>query len=431
ENGEPLPAGKKSDASVWFTWIAPANGIVTMSAAGSGFDTVLAAYRGNSVSNLAVIDASDDDAGYAAGRIQFNARANLPYRICVAGLGDETGDILLGWNLEVTQQLLPEIGEQPKDMTVGYGDTAQFSTIVTNGNFAYQWFRDGTPVPGADAATLTIPNVGDAHVGNYFVRVVNQNQNRFRDSVTVTLQIEVPELGFPLSGARATGKFFDIGIGEGGQIVVPLKGEVPPKLGGTVNHGYSGAIAVSSSSVGKDIGEPNHCGVTGGNSVWYVIQAETNGTMFVNTDGSSFNTVLAAYVGPGTSYATLTNVGCDNNSGLDDLDSRASFPATANTVYYIAVDGVGGASGLVKLSFRLVRPLSVTNVVYGTNGGARYTMKINGTPNLAAIVQGSTNFNSTNWTSLVTNAPASGTFHFTNTGIGPFTNRYYRALHNF
>ena len=433
EAGEPQHLGKRANASVWLTWVAPFNGLMTMNCSGSGFDTILAAYRGNSISNLTLVDASDDDAGYACSRIVFNAIAGIPYRICVAGLGDETGDILLGWNLQSGGPPIPEFGMQPQDLTVGYGDTAQFFVTVTNGsagNVNYQWFRDGVAISGATFSTLTISNVSDIHVGTYYVHATLNSFNTSRDSRTASLQVEVPEPGFPLSGAHASAKFFDLTLPGGGG-GVPFKGSPPPKLGGTVNHGYSGAQTVSSVGVGKDPGEPNHCGYTGGNSVWYTVQATNNGTMYVNTDGSSFNTVLAAYIGPGNSYATLTNVACDNNSGLDGLDSRIAFTATSNTIYFFAVDGVGGASGTVKIAFHLVRPLIVTNVVYSQTPSPRYTMTVVGTPNLGATVQFSTNAMGPTWTSLVTTTNATGTFNYTNTGLSGITNRYYRAVNNF
>jgi hypothetical protein len=93
--------------------------------------------------------------------------------------------------------------------------------------------------------------------------------------------------------------------------------------------------------------------VTGGASEWFVWQSPTNGTAIVTTDGSNFDTVLAIYIGPGDSYSTLTNVACDNDSGANGKTSRVMFPARAGTIYYIAVDGVNGASGTVKLNYNV------------------------------------------------------------------------------
>src|SRR5258705_316553 len=83
---------------------------------------------------------------------------------------------------------------------------------------------------------------------------------------------------------------------------------------------------------------PLHCGIAGGASEWFAWQCPTNGTAVINTDGSSFDTVLAVYIGPGDSYSTLSNVACDNNSGTNGRTSRVTFAATSGTIYFIAVD---------------------------------------------------------------------------------------------
>jgi hypothetical protein len=177
--------------------------------------------------------------------------------------------------------------------------------------------------------------------------------------------------------------------------------------------------------------------VAGGASEWFAEQAETNGTMYIDTDGSSFDTVLAVYTGPGDDFSTLVSVACDNNSGLDGRDSRVSFPATTGTIYWIAVDGVNNpstgvpAKGSVSLHFRLVLPLRLSSMVYTNGGGGRMTFKVTGTPNLPATVEVSTNVNALLWTPLVTNSAASGTFNFTNNGLGGTVRRFYRAVNKF
>src|SRR5664280_641951 len=41
ETGEPYHAGNTGGASIWWSWTAPRVGTVTISTAGSGFDTIL------------------------------------------------------------------------------------------------------------------------------------------------------------------------------------------------------------------------------------------------------------------------------------------------------------------------------------------------------------------------------------------------------
>ena len=77
------------------------------------------------------------------------------------------------------------------------------------------------------------------------------------------------------------------------------------------------------------------------------------GVLRASTEGSDFDTVLAVYTGPGTDFATLKLEASDNNSGADGKDSVATLKVTKGTTYFVAVDGVKGASGTVKLSYDL------------------------------------------------------------------------------
>src|SRR4030095_10460188 len=105
------------------------------------------------------------------------------------------------------------------------------------------------------------------------------------------------------------------------------------------------------------------------------------------TDGSTFNTLLAVYTGCCT-FTTLTPVACDDNSGTNGLTSSVSFPATVNTLYFIAVDGVGGATGTVQLNYRLLVPMMLTNLSSTTNS---ITFQFNVTPSWPFTILRSTN----------------------------------------
>lgn len=55
EPAEPQHAGEPGGASVWYAWTPSVGGSVTISTAGSGFDTLLAIYVGASVGSLAPV----------------------------------------------------------------------------------------------------------------------------------------------------------------------------------------------------------------------------------------------------------------------------------------------------------------------------------------------------------------------------------------
>ena len=103
EVGEPAHFST-GGASVWYRWTAPSNGTMTMTTCGSSFDTLLAAYTGNSLTTLTTVDRADDGAPCGGGdttksSITFAAQAGRTYRIAVDGFRTagvaETGTITL------------------------------------------------------------------------------------------------------------------------------------------------------------------------------------------------------------------------------------------------------------------------------------------------------------------------------------------------
>jgi thiol-disulfide isomerase/thioredoxin len=95
EFGEPYHNGYTGGRSVWWSWKAPFSGPVTMSTAGSTFDTVMAVYVGISLTNLSCVDSDDESGGSGTSKVQFDAMAGVTYRIAVDGYSGARGDIVL------------------------------------------------------------------------------------------------------------------------------------------------------------------------------------------------------------------------------------------------------------------------------------------------------------------------------------------------
>jgi hypothetical protein len=118
--------------------------------------------------------------------------------------------------------------------------------------------------------------------------------------------------------------------------------------------GYCGT-QVFQTAPGKDPDEPNACGVVGGSSYWFCYRPPTNGCVTLNTEGSSYDTLLAIYVDDGRNlgYASLRPVVCDDNSGTNNRTSAVKFTAAPKTNYYVMLDGVNGAYGKAYLNYNL------------------------------------------------------------------------------
>ncbi len=90
EGAEPFHCGGPGGASVWWTWTAPSNVAVSVSTAGSTYDTILAVYTGSSLGALMSLACADD---YIPGEIlssevRFSAVGGVTYQIAVEGYGD-------------------------------------------------------------------------------------------------------------------------------------------------------------------------------------------------------------------------------------------------------------------------------------------------------------------------------------------------------
>jgi hypothetical protein len=130
-------------------------------------------------------------------------------------------------------------------------------------------------------------------------------------------------------------------------------GQVPP-----ANDGFAEGLALSgdagwrpdsNAEATKEAGEPAHAGDPGGASVWYRWTAARDGQAAFSTCGSEFDTVLAVYTG--TTVGSLTEVTSSNNDPDCGSSSRVTFRASAGTQYHLAVDGVGGDSGVFYLDW--------------------------------------------------------------------------------
>ena len=88
EGGEPNHAGNVGGKSVWYRWTPQSSGPVTISTAGSTFDTLLAVYTGNAVGSLTEVASNDEDTANQLSTSKLESvqvTAGTTYRIAVDG----------------------------------------------------------------------------------------------------------------------------------------------------------------------------------------------------------------------------------------------------------------------------------------------------------------------------------------------------------
>ncbi|MBA3848656.1 MAG: hypothetical protein C0502_01515 [Opitutus sp.] len=94
--------------------------------------------------------------------------------------------------------------------------------------------------------------------------------------------------------------------------------------------------------------EPSHAGISTAGSIWWSWTAPRNGSVTVETVGSTLDTVLAVYNGP--TLGTLSTIASNDDVSAAATSSRVGFSVTAGATYRIAVAGKSGTAGGVHLT---------------------------------------------------------------------------------
>jgi hypothetical protein len=98
ESGETIFVGcALLDKTVWYTVTRPTAALVTLSTAGSSFDTAIVVHTGSSLGSLSQVACNNDFDGTPRAQVTFLASANVTYSIQVGSVsGDPGGSLMLG-----------------------------------------------------------------------------------------------------------------------------------------------------------------------------------------------------------------------------------------------------------------------------------------------------------------------------------------------
>jgi hypothetical protein len=351
EPGEPRIDGKIGGHSVWISWQAPNNGVVTMSTAGSSFDTLLGVYTieasdSPTLENLESIAANDDFGGQVTSQVQFGANANQIYYISVDGFNGAAGDIVFNLNLLSFTNLQPTVLSNTGDRALRLGDplilTVNF--IPVGGRVDFQWYFDGNPVNDATQPTLVIPSLKQADLGFYSLEF-ELNDDNFSSS---PVEIQVNSEGQQNTLARY-------------KIADAAQSGLVPSATASVNIGYNGTQIYNTTNAIVDPAAPSICGVPPGAAYWFSYNAPATGLLSVDTGGSAIPTLLAAftYTNQLLNYTNLVLMACDNNNDGTGTNTTSSiqFAVTNGGNYFIVAAGVNGARGVIDLNYSLAAGL--------------------------------------------------------------------------
>jgi hypothetical protein len=371
ETGEPKHGGNGGGRSIWFAWNPPSTGMFTFDTDGSGFDTLLAVYTGTSVGALTSVASNDDNAAIApASQVTIPAVQGTLCYIAVDGYDGSAGPVTLNW--------------RPASDSVGANDLFANAQRIES---EHGWVVASNDSAGAEPGE---PDHGGVHVGkSIWFRwtapkgqlVMIDTEGSQIDTVmavytgsalgALTLVADNDDIDFQndnyASRVRFTAEagmtyciavdgYYDetTGITESGDILLHwyMYSDVatPPAndafAQATVLSGSTGSVAGSNDFASREAGEPTILANPGGASVWYRWIAPVSGLAIFSTEGSAFDTLLAAY--QGTAVNALTLLDSNDDSADFTLSSRITVPVVAGAEYWIAVEGFNTESDIVR-----------------------------------------------------------------------------------
>lgn len=345
EDGEPRHAGTLGGRSLWMTWRPSQSGRATFGTAGSSFDTLLAVYTGSALDQLVEV-ASDEDGGpFQTSRVQFNAVAGTDYQIAVDGhLSDPVGIVVLGWSFDPAAPELPVIVEHPTGGLATEGQAVEFRVATATAGASFQWFRDGQAIPGATLDRLAL-TAQPASVGVYRVLVTAPNGQSVPSKEARLEVLGVVEPGIEVS--PTADKFEDLFLDD------------PAPGGGPGLHGQGGVAAQSASggwlwvdNTGSSSSptDPVACNFIGRSTRWFRWRAPYSGWgIEINTEGSEIPATVAVF----TNRFNLTSLGCSAAVPGHTPFAKVTLAwVEKGTDYLVMVDGVAGAKGRIKVSWR-------------------------------------------------------------------------------
>src|SRR5262249_19618930 len=127
-----------------------------------------------------------------------------------------------------------------------------------------------------------------------------------------------------LDSVSGSGTIFNV---DNVSVILELPSDIPPNDYFTNRTVITNITAIRFGTnyfATKEPGEPNHANNPGGKSLWWSFTAPTNGILQLNTVGSTFYTLLAAYSGDSVTNLTVTNLTkLAANNGFNNSDGYA------------------------------------------------------------------------------------------------------------
>ena len=343
----PAPGNNIGGHSLWWSWIAPTTGPVTITTLGSNFDTLLGVYTGSAVNALTAIAKNDNSTG-STSSVTFTATAGVRYQIAVDGYnngsnGGVTGNITLNL-LQQQPQTISFTNPGPQNFSA---NTIPLSATATSG-LPVTFFSSSLPVCTVSGNIVTMVSIGICSLG------ATQAGNASYLAAPQVLQ------SFTISKGSQSIAFTSSAPASP---VVSGATYMPTVIGG----GSGNAVILTIDATATGV-----CSIAGG-----LVSFTAVGTCVINA-----NQAGSTNYNPATQVQQSMLVGKGNQSITFNAQAAQSYGAGS-----FAVNPLASASSGLPVSYGSITPGVCTMI------GSNVTIVTAGSCTIAANQGGSTNYN--------------------------------------
>jgi len=368
ETGEPLKKFSSSATrSVWWVWTAPSTGIeMQIDTIGTGFDTVMGIYTGNSVGSLTLIKCDDDGGGDRTSKCTFTTTEGTRYYIVVAGYNGRTGMINLNWkqsgtvvrpanddfaNATVISGTTGKLTSSSQLATYEEGEPLASYRLSASNSVWWVWTAPSDEVMQFDTIGSNFDTVMGVYTGTALksLGLVARDDDGGGDSTSKCLFKAYGGTRYYIAVAGYYGKTGNITL-NWKQLGADDCQSNDDFANATVISGASGALTNSNVNATLETGEPILSFSSNATaSIWWSWTAPETGNAQFDTNGTSFDTVMGVYTG--TAFDRMTVIAENDDGGSDSQTSKCTFKANKGVRYWIAVAGYNGKTGAVILNW--------------------------------------------------------------------------------
>ena len=327
----------------------------------------------------------------------------------------------------------PVITVQPVSLNVPLLGIATFSVTASSGTtLSYQWYKDGSTIPGATSSTYSILTVLGSSAGTYAVLVSNAGGSIMSANATLNLGYPPTITAQPLTQTAVQGQTVSFSVSASGSSPwyqwyfngAPLKGTGATKPAMTLTSVTSSQAGNYFVVVSDAAGSVTSVVASLTVLVAPSLQVQPASQSVVQGQAASFSTAV-------TGTAPLSYQWIFKGSPLKGATTSALAltnvqPSDAGS-YALVVTNIAGSitSSAATLTVTpLPSTLSLTSTAVSSPAGFAFQLSV--PAGYTCVIMASTDCQS--WTPIATNVTTTGTVSYSDPAATNYPQRFYRAV---